>query len=106
MPSKRMAIEWLNDEVRKGRGDEPCHIVDITKEARARAENAGPKPKTRFQMETDDPELYRQFNIERSRIIKRTGNKSVALTLLLKSWQWMTDALIDKVLAEQEGPPQ
>lgn len=100
-----MAIEWLKDEVAKGRGDEPCHIVDIQKEAKKRSENTGPQPKTRFQMECDDGEMYSSLNSEKDRIIKQAKNKSVALSLMLLAWRRLSNPMIDKILAEYEGPP-
>jgi hypothetical protein len=100
-----MAKAYLDIEIREGRGDEPCHIVDIQKEAKKRSENDGPQPKTRFQMECDDGEMYSSLNLEKDRIIKRARNKSVALSLMLLAWRRLTDPMIDKILAEYEGPP-
>lgn len=105
MPSKKMLIQFLEDEVRKGRGDDPCHLVDIKKEQAERIKNDGPRPKTKFVIETDSPEMYSAMNLEKDRIITRAKNKSVALSLMLTAWQWMSDPMIDKVLAETEGPP-
>lgn len=81
------------------------HIVDHTKALKERIQNDGPQPKTRFQIETDDPELYSELNREKDRIIKRCRNKSVALTFLLLGWRRLTDAIIDEVLAREEGEP-
>ena len=105
MPSKRMAIEWLQHEVSEGRGDEPCHVVDIRREQRERIKNDGPKPKTRFQIELGDADLYREWNVEKERILHRARVKAIGLDIMLKAWQAMDDAWIDKLLAEQEGPP-
>ena len=106
MPSKRMAREYLEHEIREGRGDEPCHIVDIFKEAKKRKENDGPQPKTRFQIELDDPELYCQWNEQKDRIIKRIHNKAIALDFMYRAWRdALADKEIDRMLAEEEGPP-
>jgi hypothetical protein len=105
MPSKRAAIDWLKHEVSQGRGNEPCHIVDIVKEQKARIKNEGPKPKTRFQMETDDASLYGQLNFEKDRVIKRVRNKAIAIDLLYRAWRALTDAVIDRIMASEEGPP-
>lgn len=99
-----MAIEWLQHEVQEGRGDEPCHVVDIRREQRERITNDGPKPKTRFQIELGDAELYSDWNKEKERIIHRAKVKAIGLDLMLKAWQMLSDPLIDKLLAEQEGP--
>lgn len=105
MPSKRAAIEWLQHEVSKGRGDEPVHLVDVRAEQRKRIQNDGPKPKTRFQIELGDPELYRQWNAEKDRILHHVKNKAIALDLMQRAW---SDALsnpeLDKILAALEGP--
>jgi hypothetical protein len=103
MPSVTAAIEYLKQLERKGRGNAPVHIVDIEAEAEERKKNTGPKPKTRVQFETDDPELYSAFAIERERIVKRAKNVQVALTLMLEAWHEMTNAEIDRRMAE-DGP--
>lgn len=69
----------------KGRGHEKCHVVLIEEEAKARVENAGPKPKTRFVMECDDPEFYSKFNELKDRWFG-VGNKSVCLSLMADRW--------------------
>lgn len=69
----------------KGRGREKCHVVLIEEEARKRKENSGPRPKTRFVMETDDPEMYSRFNDLKDRWL-RNRNKSVALGVMADRW--------------------
>jgi predicted PhzF superfamily epimerase YddE/YHI9 len=100
-----MALEQLKDMIRKGRGNEKVHIVLVEQEQRERIENKGPKPKTRFQIETDDAEMYSALNLEKDRIIRRAKNKSVGISLMHLAWKRLTDAIIDAVLAEEEGPP-
>lgn len=81
------------------------HIVDHTKALKEREKNDGPQPKTRFQIELDDPELYSKWNHEKDRIIKRIRNKSIALTLMHRAWrEALSDGELDKILAEMEGP--
>jgi hypothetical protein len=104
MPSVTMAIEYLKHLESKGRGNAPVHIVDIEEEAKARKQNDGPRPKTRFQIETDEPMLYAQLNDEKDRIISHVHNKSIALDLMLRAWQELTNARIDHLLALEEGP--
>lgn len=104
MPSVTAAIEYLKQLERKGRGSAPVHIVDIEQEAEARKKNDGPKPKTRFQIELDDEELYREWNASKDRIIRRCGNnKAIALTLMQRAWdEALSDGQIDKILAAEE----
>jgi hypothetical protein len=81
------------------------HIVDHTKALKDRVINAGPKPKTRVQFETDDPEFYSAFNAEKDRIITRARNKTLGLHMLLVAWRRLDNATIDRLLAEEEGEP-
>ena len=98
-------IEYFRQKIALN-DDHVYHIVDITAEQQARIKNDGEKPKTRFQIELDDPKLYSDWNLEKDRILKRVGNKSIALTLMQRAWaEALCDSEIDKILAEQEGPP-
>lgn len=110
MPSVTAAIEYLKQLERKGRGMAPVHIVDIEEEAKERIKNSGPKPKTRFQLELDDPELYCQWNASKDRIFHRVKNKPMALDLMWRAWdEALSNAEIDKILAAEEGaqsPPK
>jgi len=102
MPSKRAAIDWLKFECDNGRGDEPCHVIDIKKEQKARINNDGPQPKTKFAIETDSPDVYSRMNREKDRVIKRVGNKAVAVDLLARAWETLTDQVLDRILASEE----
>lgn len=94
------------DFLKQCKPDENIHIVRLDEEARKRKENPGPHPKTRFQIELDDPELYSKWNVEKERIVKRCGNnKSIATDLMYRAWTMLTDAMIDRILASEEGPP-
>jgi hypothetical protein len=105
MPSVTAAIEYLKHLESKGRGNAPVHIVDIEEEAKERSKNAGPKPKTRFQVELDDPSLYCQFNFEKDRIFARVKNKPIALDFMYRAWRdALSDKELDRMLAEQEAP--
>jgi hypothetical protein len=107
MPNVRMAIEYLKDLDRKGRGNEVVHVVLVEEEAKKRKENVGPNPRTRFQIETDDPELYSRFVGEKDRIIKRVRNKAIALDFMYRAWRdALSDAELDRMLAEEEGAPR
>jgi hypothetical protein len=103
-----MKVETLLEFARQkiaAHDDHVYHLIDVTAEQAKRVKNDGPQPKTRFQIELGDAELYRQWNLEKDRILKRVGNKSIALTLMQRAWsEALCDSEIDKILAEQEGP--
>ena len=104
MPSKKMALAWLQDELRKGRGEEKCHIVDVEREQEARIKND--KRKERFVLVTGDPDLCSRLEATKDRIFWRVKNKSVALSLMERAWdEALCDAEIDRILAMEEGPP-
>jgi len=104
LPSKLAAIDWLKYEVEQGRGDEVVHVIDVQKEQRARIANDGPTPKTRFQIELDDPQLYIEWNREKDRIVKRFKVKAIAVDYMWKVWEkYLSDQMIDKLLAIEEG---
>lgn len=101
MPSKRAVLEKLKWEVANGRGEEPCHLVDINQVAQERIKND--KKVTRFVLGCDDPESCATLHAECHRIIKRAGNKQVAISLLIRAWRdALSDQVIDKILAVME----
>lgn len=98
MPSKRQAAEWLAEEVRKGRGEEKCHVVDVEAEQKERIKNN--KRKTRFVLCCDDPDLCSAFEAQKDRIFKRVRNKAVMLSLMEKAWEEaLSDTELDKICA-------
>jgi hypothetical protein len=101
---KAAALDWLKDEVRKGRGDESCHIVDVEADQRERIKNN--KRKTRFVLCTDDPDLCSRFEANKDRIFKRCGkNKSVMLSLMVKALEMaLSDSEIDRIMAQMDAP--
>lgn len=102
MPTISQAAEYYRKAVKDGKGDlHTGHCFIVEEEAQKRTENDGPKPKTRFQMETDDPEMYSAFNAEKDRIIAAAGNKSVALSIMHRAWQQLTNEMV-RTLAEGE----
>lgn len=103
MPSKRMALEWLQSEVNHGRGEESCHVVDVAKEQRERIKND--KRKTRFVLCCDDPDLCSKFEAHKDRIFKKVRNKAIMLSLMEKAFgEALADSELDKILAVMEGP--
>jgi hypothetical protein len=103
MPSKKAAAEWLANEVAKGRGDESCHIVDVTADQKKRIKNE--KRKQNFVLCTGDPDICSEFEFEKDRIFRKVHNKSVMLSLMARAWRdALSDAELDKILAVMEGP--
>lgn len=101
MPSKRIAAEWLAFEVKQGRGDEPCHVVDVAKEQRERIRNE--KRKTRFVLNTDDPDLCSRFEAHKDRIFRKVRNKAFMLSLMERAWaEALSDAELDRIMAAEE----
>jgi hypothetical protein len=86
--------------VSKGRGEEKCHVVLIEEEARKRKENTGPQPKTRFQIETDSPEMYSRFNAQKDRWLRLVPNKSICLDMMCRMWEEPSDEVITAFGAE------
>ena len=70
---------------RNGRGAELCHIVLVEQDAKERISNSGPRPKTKFSMETDSAEMYSRFNELKDRWFS-VANKSVALSVMARLW--------------------
>jgi hypothetical protein len=101
LKEERARLQFLEEH---GRGDEKVHVVFIEQEAAERVANEAKgiqKPKTRFQMETDDPEMYSAFNAEKDRYIRCAVNKSVALSLMLRCWQQLSDEMIRTLAADE-----
>jgi hypothetical protein len=103
MPSKSAALEWLKSEVAHGRGEDKCHVIDVTAEAKERIKNE--KKQTRFVLACDSPEAFSELHFEWDRIVKRVGNKSVAITLVTRAWrEGLSDAAIDRLMAILDSP--
>ena len=102
---ERARLQFLEE---KGHGDEKVHVVFIEREAAERIANERKgivKPKTKFVFETDDPDMYSAFNFEKDRYIRCAVNKSVAVSLMLRCWQQLSDEAIRK-LSEDESHAQ
>jgi hypothetical protein len=91
MASIAEELERLKGLVANGCGNETIHIVYVEREAKARAENAGPKPKTRFIFEVDSPEAYAELNRQKDRWLRVIVNKQVAISLLIDAWAKPSD---------------
>lgn len=83
-------------------------MILVEEEARKREENQPDekgRQKTKFVMETDDPEMYKRLNAQKNRWLKGR-NKSVIVDLLCSLWEAPDDADIDRwhnSRPEQEG---
>lgn len=102
MPSAKEAAEKLNWMVTHGRADEKVHIVFVEQDQKERIKNE--KRKTRFCIETHDPDLCADFEREKDRIVRRCErNMSIALGLMIRAFRdALTDATIDRIMAEME----
>lgn len=89
-------LQFLDEH---GHGDEKLHIVFVEREAKERAKNDGPKPKTRFQWETDTAEGYGELNAGKDRLMQIVGNKQVAISVAAKLWLKADESLL-RELAE------
>jgi hypothetical protein len=102
VPSKKAASEWLAEEVRKGRGDESCHVVDVAADQRERIKNN--KRKTRFVLSCDDPDLCSKFEAHKDRIFRKVKNKSIMLSLMEKAFgEALSDSELDKIMAVMDA---
>ena len=79
-------LKFLAEANHGARAKEKIHVAFIEEEAKARIANPGPKPKTRFCMETDCPEMYSRLNAIKDRWF-RLINKSVAVSLMVQAWE-------------------
>ena len=99
---KAAALDWLKDEVRKGRGDESCHVVDVEADQRERIKNN--KRKTRFVLCTDDPDLCARLEFHKDRIFRKVKNKSIMLSLMERAWcDALSDTELDKICAAMDS---
>lgn len=101
MPSLKEVAEKVNYLLSNGddNAERKCHFGLIDIEAKERAEN--PKGRTRFQVDTDCPDMYAAFNVEKDRYIAAAGNKSVALSIMLRCWQQLSDETIHRLAEDQ-----
>jgi hypothetical protein len=101
VPSIAAIKERCEYLIREGRGNESAHLVVWDEEIKQRRET---KEKTRVQFETDSHDMYMAFIEEIHRIIKHVGNKAMALGMLLDWIKQLTNPVLDRLMAQQEGP--
>jgi hypothetical protein len=99
MPTVRQALEYYKKAVREGKADmHTGHPYIAEEEARKREDNPvdplSKKQKTKVAFETNDPDSYAEWHVERARWMK-AANKNPALS---------TDAMIValKLYSQQE----
>lgn len=102
MASVRQELEKLKYEVTQGRGEQKIHVVWVEKDQAERIKND--RRVTRFSLETKDADLCSDLHREWERIIKRVGNKSVALSLIHQAWRdALSDRVLDQILAQLDA---
>jgi hypothetical protein len=93
-------LKWL---VSKGHGDEKIHITFVERDQKERIKNN--RRVTRFSLETKNPDVCSELHAEWERVIKRVGNKTLALDLWVRSLkEALSDGEIDRIMAAMEGP--
>jgi hypothetical protein len=84
MPTIRQLKEWVDHQIAQGKaGDHTNHVVCIEDEQAKRIRNEPDdegKQKTRIAWETNDPECYSSFHIQRERYFKFAGGNPVLAT--------------------------
>lgn len=102
MPAARAAVEELKQGLANGtvRPDEKLHIVFVEREQKRRIKNV--EGSTRFVLVCDTPEAYSELHAERDRIIRKVGNKAIAIDFMTKAWKALTDQMLDRMLAAED----
>lgn len=84
MPTLNQLAEWVNAEIAKGKGHlHTNHPVIMEEEQKKRIENKPDeqgKKKTKIAWETNDPECYSLFHVQRERYFKFAGGNPVLAT--------------------------
>lgn len=84
MPTLKQLAEWANTELKKGKGHlHTNHPVIIEEEQEKRIKNAPDeqgKQKTKIAWETNDPDCYSSFHLQRERYFKFAGGNPVLAT--------------------------
>ena len=90
--------ERLKFELSKGRGSEKIHVTFVERDQAERIKNN--KRVTRFTLETKNPDICADLHREWERVIKKMGNKTLALDLWVRSLrESLSDATLDKINA-------
>lgn len=101
MPSVRIGFERLKWEMEHGHADEKIHITWVERDQAERIKNN--RRVTRFTLETKDPDACSALHAEWDRIIKRVGNKSISLDLVLRALRdALSNTVLDQILAQLE----
>jgi hypothetical protein len=105
-------IERLIWERDHGHGKEKIHITWVERDQAERIKNN--KRVTKFVLETKDPDMCSELHAQWERIIKRIGNKSIALSLIHRALRdALADPILDQIMAQLDavesgapGPPK
>ncbi len=96
MPTVNQALQWLEHQRRKGKGDMHVpHLVLLEEEDEKRRKNEPDeqtgKPKTRIVWDAGAPEMFSKFHEQRLRYLKASGMNTILATQLmaeaLESWK-------------------
>ena len=101
-------LQRLKQLVHSGKGSETIHVVFTDREAKARKENKGPKPKTRFMVETHSPEGYAALNVQKDRYFRILKNPVIVADIMARALSMVGDAQLQAWLDEghHEPPPE
>lgn len=103
MAEVRIEFEKLKYAMEHGHADEKIHVTWVERDQAERIKNN--KRVTKFVLETKDPDACSELHKEWDRIVRRVGNKSIALSLIVRAWRdALADGELDKILAAMEGP--
>ncbi len=94
-------VERLKWEMEHGHANEKIHVTWVERDQAERIKNN--RRITRFSLETKDPDACSELHAEWDRIVRHVGNKSVALSLIVRAWRdSLSDGELDKILAQLE----
>lgn len=95
----RTEFERFKWEVEHGHGEEKVHVTYVERDQAERIKNN--KRVTKFVLETKDADACSELHAEWDRIVRRVGNKSMALSLVVRAWKdALADGELDKIMAE------
>jgi hypothetical protein len=84
--------------VEHGRANEKVHIVMVEQDEKERIKND--RKQTRFVLCCDTPEAFSELHAEWDRIVRKVGNKSIAISLVTRAWrEGLSDPALDRLLA-------
>ena len=96
MPTIQALREWADFQIKAGRGElHTQHPIVVEHAAKERAENKPDeqgKRKTRIVWDAGDPEMFKEFHVERELYMKACGaNPTIATSLMIKALRMFRD---------------